>query len=311
MPSLPRILLAALLPRVSRRARATSRRGVLALAAVAGLCAPGASARAQDLDFLNVAGREEEALKEWETSLPAPDSATLRRMGFCPRVAGAHRRFHWIDMDGDARADLVYSGFVEWCGEPPEGMQTVIYLARGERLSLAFRGDGAIARIWRPVPGQPVSFVLRSSLGDGPDVSRYQYPVPRRDGGSLTFHEAGRFAAGNETRRPERLLARTVPVRVAQGGAALQGRIGQAPGDAVAVLRAGSQGVVLAEAAAPDGRRWWFVAMEPSGGDDGISLPRERPYTLLGWMRASSLAPAPEAAPGARVTDTRPFGTSP
>ena len=279
-------------------------------AIIAAACVTVSPMAAQDLGFLRETSVRWEGLKAWEASLPPPDSATLRRLGFCPGVASADGNFHWIDVDGDALPDLVFSGFVQWCGDSPEGMTTVVYLNRGERLVLALDGGGVIARIWRPVPGQPVSFLLRYAFGDSPQVSYYDYHVPHRDGDRLTFRMTGHYAAADETQLPERYLGRPAPVRVVQDGAALRASIELEPERIVAVLRAGKAGVALAEATARDGRQWLFVAIEPDA-DGEFNLPGERLPTLLGWVEARSVERMRPVRPGARVTDMRPFGSQP
>lgn len=286
------------------------------LALMAGLGAPAAplAAQAPDWTFLRETGLPWSGWRAWEAPGPRPDSAMLARLGFCPRIAAVARNFHWVDADGDARPDLVYSGWVEKCTEPPEGMLTAIYLNRGDRLVLAFEGSGAIVWMGRPLPGEPVHLLLRSAFGDGPPFSLLTRYVPHWEGGSLSFQEAATFAVPHDARLPEPFAPRPRPVRVGSGGGALHPAPGGDEADAVAEVPAGSRGVELAQARDALGRRWLFVALDAVEVEDLRGLAGgagARPPALFGWMEAGRVTAVPALHPSPRIDRLDPFQSSP
>jgi hypothetical protein len=123
-------------------------------------------------------------------------------VGICPHVAGQETSFHWLDADGDGRADLAFSGPAAGCTGDPEGYTTAIYLNRGGRLVLAMHGAGRVEAMWRPLPGQPVSLLLRYSFGDGLGEHHYGYYTPRQAGDSLEFLRVSTFAIAPDTPGP-------------------------------------------------------------------------------------------------------------
>jgi hypothetical protein len=279
-------------------------RGIALAAVLAGWESPAA---AQDWSWL--LRHQPLRWSDWQMPGLPPDSATLRRLGICPHVAGQAVSFRWIDADGDGLADLVFSGPTAGCTGDPEGSTTAIYLNRGGRLVLAMRANGAAEAMWRPLPGQPVSLLLRSSFGDGLGEHHYAYYAPHRVGASLEFRQVDAFAIAPRTRLPDRYLRHPAAVGVAQAYEAL--RTAPQAGVEENVLlayRRGARGTAVAEWTDAAGTVWWFVRMDAADAemtdDDFYDL---RKTSVLGWMRARAVPPLPDTRLQGPVDTLTPF----
>lgn len=248
---------------------------------------------------------------EWEIAGARPDSATLDSLGICPHVAAQPTSFHWMDADGDGLPDLVFSGPTAWCTTDPEGSTTAIYLNRRGSLVLAIHEGGAIAAIWRPIPGQPVSLLLEYSFGERLSEHHYILYTPAVAGDSVVFRQAGAFAIAPETRLPDRLLAHPVPFAIPAGGEPLPLRTvpdGADSTNAVLTLEPGSRGIALAERRDTAGRTWWFVRMDAATYSETTI---DDPMRFMGWVPARGLNPLREMHPRRPVDSLAPFQPKP
>ncbi len=246
---------------------------------------------------------------DWEMPGPPPDSATLGRLGICPRVAGrVAGLFHWVDVDGDGFRDLVFSGPVTWCTDDPEGYVTTVYLSRGDRLILTMHAGGSVAGMWRALPSTPVSMLLVQSYSEGLGETHYVYYAPHVVGDTVSFRPARALAVTRETRLPETYAAQPTLFSAARDSAVLRADpLADADENVLFAFPAGSRGVALAEWTDAEGQVWWFVRIRPPQDDpwvkdSGSWLPETE---ILGWMRADALVP--QQSPEGRVDTLAPF----
>lgn len=275
--------------------------------ALAGALAGESPAAAQDWSWL--LRYEPVRWSDWQMPGPPPDSATLGRLGICPHVAGQEVSFYWFDADGDGSADLAFSGPTAGCTGDPEGITTAIYLNRGGRLVLAMNASGGVEAMWRPVPGQPVSLLLRYSSGEGLLENHYAYYAPHRAGDSLAFRQVDDFVIIPETRLPDRYLAHPRAVSVTQAYDTL--RTVPQPGaieDVLLAYRRGARGTAFAEWTDAAGHTWWFVRMNAADAEmtdyDIFDFPTT---AVLGWMSAHSTTALPDTRPQGTVDTLAPF----
>ena len=237
--------------------------------------------------------------RPWEVSFGRPTPASLRALGLCENVIAAFTEdFHFIDVNGDGKADLVYSGSFVECNRAHESDRTIIYLNTDGRLRLVFSGTGRLVKIWRDSPLHAIGFVLRDESGMDPEYLLYTY-LPRRLNGEWTFHLATLLAGRRETPLPPTTFAQGRPFRVAQDRYNL--RVSPvvddssvtedqaARGNVVATFAKGSSGIALSERVDTTGRTWWFVIMQSAKVGEHVPLGSPGPIWRIGWMSSRFL----------------------
>jgi hypothetical protein len=252
-------------------------------------------------DFLGPFRRESIDWRRWEGTFGRPTPASLRALGVCKnQVDLGAEHFHFIDADGDGRADLLYSGPAIDCDRVHEAENTTIFLNAEGGLRRVFSGVGRVVSMWREVPWHAVGFVLRSDgCCSDPSYSLYTY-LPRRLDDAWTFQLATILAARQETVLPTSTFDSPRPFTVAQDRYNLRfapvvddttvGDIDQfSRGNIQATFSKGSRGIALSEQMDSTGRIWWFVIMHSAKVGQRVVAGSPGPPWEVGWMSSRFL----------------------
>jgi hypothetical protein len=253
---------------------------------------------------------------------PRPAEPALRGLGVCANQAHMGAQFHayhYLNVDGDGRLDLVYSGPTTFCETNAEGSTTTVDLDRGPRLVRAMRANGWIAGYWRVAPWEPLTFVVHTDGCCGDPFRTLQVWHPRRTADGWRYEASAEVATQYATVLPRAAWTAPKPFTVAQDGYKLrtapvvddtsenEGLEPGARGNTQARFAPGSRGIALAEQADATGRVWWFVVMQaPAAGEKPV--PGGAPYWHAGWMSSRFLTSDP-GIPTGRVDPEPPLGT--
>lgn len=272
---------------------------------------------------------------EWEADAPADRDARLRELGIRPVRADSivefdpssgydpngerAQDFHFLDFSGDGVADVIYDGAWFMRSEngfgAREGSHVKLYqVIRGRGVEVMDH-HGALQRIWKGAPGQPVSFrTVHYGCCSDPAWS-IEYFRPVRAGDTVRFERRLGVLGRAEMEIPTRFMAAPRRFAVANDGYLLRGsprvqdvKEDEYPewyewedrGNAMAEYGRGARGTAIAEQTDGTGRVWWFVRM------DGATPPRAAQIDApvdhagrvlsidrLGWMSSRFLTPEP------------------
>ncbi|NIW35221.1 MAG: hypothetical protein GWN32_01150 [Gemmatimonadetes bacterium] len=279
----------------------------VAIAAVAVLAGVPTAAPAQHIASLLEAGPVD--WSAWETTSRETRRELLEGFGICVDQPGMVESHHVFDFSGDGIDDLIYSGDDVTCDGPgSSAKRTALFQALYGEFSEIFVHNGVIVDLWRAAPWQPVSFLIRAEDCCGSVFVHYYYFYPAEGRRDLRYDSYNHMVAVVDMPAPEIEYSRPRPFSVRRGPYSLRVTPGDDPdfvwpyarphdptGNLLATYRSGAAGIALGEAEGPDGRRWWFVLMDPSSRPLGIrgfqgaweSSPPGRGY--LGWMSPDGL----------------------
>lgn len=269
-------------------------------------------------DVLSLLRRDSLDWSHWETRSPATLSliqqARLCQTGNSTRASGRHDLtpfYHILDFSGDARADVIYSGWNldrRTC-TAAEGALTVLFESEGDTLAEVFTDHATVVGAWRATPWHPLSLTLRADGCCGDFYVHWTFVRPSL-APSLRWDEYDHLVGTYMTlaRLPRAFFDRPRPFITRQPQYHLRAEpivddTSESPlmqleqrGNVLATYDAGATGVALAEARDSEGRIWWLVVMNPGkllriAGESAEAVARAQGHRRLGWMSARFLTP--------------------
>ena len=244
-----------------------------------------------------------DAWKQAAGTTRGPGDDSLRALGICELLIKfyAGKDFWRLDVDGDGRPELVYSGSLIHCEDgAQESMRTIFYATDGGTARVIFEASGLLGHVSRAQPWNAISFILRNDgccSDPGFDLMWY---TPRRVENAWMWQYTTILASEHDLALPKSTYAAPVPFSVTQDRYNLR----LAPvvddttfddnldrrGNTFARYAAGAKGIALAEQTDGTGRVWWFVVMQSAHVDH--KAPSVVAYKA-GWMSSRFLRRAP------------------